>query len=149
MVCDIRDANGRRLPQFPLRKGQRLKACFSIGQPLLEKGAFVCGHVISGSASERGVLGVQQGHQMVASSPSNPSISSSESASKFTSSVEVSSGIVMRVAAVASAPSALVAPICSAINATIWPIVRARIRLAWRQRHAERAFNRVFDLDAH
>ena len=36
----------------------------------------------------------------------------------------------MREAVATSAPPALFAPMCSAINATIWPIVRARIRLA-------------------
>ena len=89
------------------------------------------------------------GPSAAALSPSKPSISSSERASKFTSSADVASGIVMRAALGAEAPPALFAPMCSAINATIWPIVRARIRLAGGSATPREPSIRVFDLNAH
>jgi hypothetical protein len=45
MVRVVCDTNRRRLPQFPLRECQRLEACLSARQPLLEKDAFVSGHL--------------------------------------------------------------------------------------------------------
>ena len=44
VIRNIGDLDRRRLPQFPLRKSQRLEARLSTGQPLLQKGTFVCRH---------------------------------------------------------------------------------------------------------
>ena len=49
VVRRIRHRHGRRLPQLPLGKGERVEAGFPAFQPLLEKRAFVSGHGV-GSA---------------------------------------------------------------------------------------------------
>ena len=79
------DGHRRRLPQFPLRKGQRLKPGLSALQPLLKKRAFVFGHgLLQRTASS---CGSPASDSPPARPPSKRSMSSSERASRSTSSV--------------------------------------------------------------